>query len=319
MRTDASDARAWRADAIDDAREWYYPLSAVALGALRAAARAGAGRPVTELRPGADLRAACADDLRPVACALESGRGFAILRGPPPESASGEELRAAYWLAGQMLGEPMAQNVQGVLLYDVRDTGQDVAQGARFSVTSYESSFHTDNSFGDTVLDYVGLLCLCPARSGGVSQVVSGYAVHDCLRREAPDVLAALAGPYHFDRRGGVRDGEAPTARFPVLEQAEYGLLFRYLRYWIEAGHDKAGAPLTPEQARALAVLDDVLARPELRAEFSLRPGEMFFINNRWILHNRTAFEDHPESQLRRHLVRLWLRARGNPHSADVA
>jgi hypothetical protein len=34
----------------------------------------------------------------------------------------------------------------------------------------------------------------------------------------------------------------------------------------------------------------------------------MFFINNRWLLHNRTAFEDDPEPARRRHLVRLWLR-----------
>ena len=54
-------------------------------------------------------------------------------------------------MIGQLLGEPIAQNVQGTLLYDVRDSGQDVARGARFSVTNYESSFHTDNSFGEAV------------------------------------------------------------------------------------------------------------------------------------------------------------------------
>jgi alpha-ketoglutarate-dependent taurine dioxygenase len=276
-----TDARAWRADTLDDPRDWYYPLS-------------GAG----------------AAELRPIVYALESGRGFAILSGPTPDQSSHEELQALYWQVGQGLGEPFAQNVQGVLLYDVRDTGQEVAQGARFSVTSYESSFHTDNSFGDTVLDYVGLLCLRPARSGGVSQVVSGYAVHECLSRETPDVLEVLARPFHFDRRGGVREGEEPTARFPILAHTERGLLFRYLRYWIEAGHEKAGVPLTAEQRNALDVLDGVLARPELRGEFTLKPGEMFFINNRWILHNRTAFEDYPELERRRHLVRLWVRAR---------
>ena len=40
-----------------------------------------------------------------------------------------------------------------------------------------------------------------------------------------------------------------------------------------------------------------------------LRPGDMFFSNNRWILHNRTAFEDHLEPERRRHYVRLWLKA----------
>jgi alpha-ketoglutarate-dependent taurine dioxygenase len=219
-------------------------------------------------------------------------------------------MRALYWLVGQLLGEPFAQNVQGVVLYDVRDTGQDVTQGARFSVTNYESSFHTDNSFGDTALDYVGLLCLNTAKSGGLSQVVSGYAAYDCLRREFPDVLETLLRPFHIDRRGGVRDGEAPTVRFPVVGCRGAELLYRYLRYWIQAGHEKAGEPLTAGQVRALDVLDGVLARPGLRAEFALRPGDMFFVNNRWILHNRTAFEDHPETDRRRHLVRLWLRAR---------
>jgi alpha-ketoglutarate-dependent taurine dioxygenase len=304
------EALAWRADTIDDPRSWYCPLSGDGLAALREAARAGRGRAVTELRPSDDLRAACAAEAQAVLNALEKGRGFAILSMPSPDDSEHDEARAIYWLAGQLLGEPMTQNVQGVLLYDVRDTGQDVAQGARFSVTSYESSFHTDNSFGEDVLDYVGLLCLNPARSGGVSQVVSGHAVSECLRREAPHALDVLARPFHFDRRGGVREGEAPTVAFPILGQTARGLLYRYLRYWIEAGHEKVGLALTPEQAGALNVLDGVLARPGLRAEFTLKPGDMFFINNRWLLHNRTAFEDHADPRRRRHLVRLWLRAR---------
>jgi alpha-ketoglutarate-dependent taurine dioxygenase len=308
MPTNPDDVRAWRADTIDDPRGWYYALSDACLAGLREAARAGRGRPVTELRPGDDLRAAHAAEFRPILDALEGGRGFAVIAGPPPDSSSPQESVALYWLAGQVLGAPMAQNVEGVLLYDVRDTGRQVAEGARFSVTNYESSFHTDNSFGDEVLDYVGLLCLCPARSGGLSQVVSGCAVYDCLRRESPGVLDILSRPFHFDRRGGVREGEAPTARFPVLAQTGRGPLFRYLRYWIEAGHAKAGEPLTREQVRALDVLDGVLARPGMRAEFALNPADMFFVNNRWILHNRTAFEDHAEPARRRHLVRLWLR-----------
>jgi hypothetical protein len=38
-----------------------------------------------------------------------------------------------------------------------------------------------------------------------------------------------------------------------------------------------------------------------------MRAGEMLFLNNRWLLHNRTAFQDYPEPERRRHLVRLWL------------
>jgi alpha-ketoglutarate-dependent taurine dioxygenase len=55
-------------------------------------------------------------------------------------------------------------------------------------------------------------------------------------------------------------------------------------------------------------MLDAVAREPEFRAEFALRPGDMFFANNRWLLHNRSAFEDYAEPKRRRHLVRLWLR-----------
>jgi alpha-ketoglutarate-dependent taurine dioxygenase len=311
--TTKTDPRAWRAETIDDSRAWYYPLSDRCLAALEQslAELRRNPQPVTSLRVTEQQRAACHEAMQPVREALEAGRGFAIIERVPVERLTTTESQAIYWLVGQLLGEPFEQNVQGTLLYDVRDTGQDVSQGARFSVTSYESSFHTDNSFGESVLDYVGLLCLHTAKSGGRSQILSGYAVDSVFRAECPDVLETLRQPFHVDRRGGTRDGEAPTIRFPIIEQTGRDLLVRYLRYWIEVGHQKASEPLTAQQARALDTLDDVLRRPELRAEFDLRPGQMYFINNRWTLHNRTAFEDYVEPDRRRHLVRLWLKARG--------
>jgi alpha-ketoglutarate-dependent taurine dioxygenase len=306
-----SDPRAWRADSLDDPAAWRMPLSGPCLSALKRAVEdwRREPRPITEVRLPGPLHEVCRAELRPALEALETGRGFVILQGPPPEEMPPGEAALLYWLAGQALGRPFEQNVQGTLLYDVRDTGQDVAYGARFSVTNAESSFHTDNSFGASVLDYVGLLCLRTARSGGRSQLVSGWAVYEGLRRADPDALEALSRPFHFDRRGGVLPGEPPTARHPVVQRRGDDVLFRYLRYWIEAGHPRAGEPLTAGQVRALDALDGWLGRPELRAEFDLRPGDMWFINNRWLLHNRTAFEDHPDPERRRHLVRLWLQA----------
>ena len=305
------DHRAWTAESVDDSSCWYHPLPQELRAGLRTQLQSmPADRPVTELCLPDNVRQSWSDWLTPARNDLEEGRGFVILNGLPIEQLSQREAIAAYWLIGQALGVPIAQNVQGTLLYDVRDTGQDVAAGARFSVTNYESSYHTDNSFGDEILDYVGLLCLKTAKSGGISQNVSGYAAHNTLLREFPDILETLYQPLHVDRRGGFREGESPTVLRPVVKLERGELVVRYLRYWIEAGHEKAGQPLTAEQRRALDVLDAVLARPELRVEFALRPGQMYFINNRWILHNRTAFTDYPELELRRHLVRLWLRAR---------
>jgi alpha-ketoglutarate-dependent taurine dioxygenase len=300
-----TDPRAWRADTIDDRAAWYHTLSDRALVALDEATRER--RPVTEIRPTDALRTAAADDTRRALAALEDGRGFVIITPGAAGRYAASDLPAVYWLVGSLLGRPLEQNVQGTLLYDVRDTGQDVRYGARFSVTNAESTFHTDNSFGAQVADYVGLLCLNPAKSGGRSQVVSGYAVRDELAARRPAVVEQLRRPFHVDRRGGVRPGDDPTVRFPVLGTNESGLLIRYLRYWIEVGHEKANAPLTAEQVAALDALDAAAAGPRMRVEFDMRPGEMLFANNRWILHNRTAFEDFAEPERKRHLVRLWL------------
>ena len=57
-----------------------------------------------------------------------------------------------------------------------------------------------------------------------------------------------------------------------------------------------------------MAAIDDLNSqRFYYGTKADLKPGDMYFINNRWILHNRTAFVDHPELERRRHLVRLWL------------
>src|SRR4051794_34147659 len=152
--------QAWRADSVDEPARWYRSVPAEVVADLRRIiAQFGSDRSVTELRlQDNDIRR-WSEPLAPARRDLGEGRGFVILDGLPMEQLSQHEAVGCYWLVGQLLGQPFEQNVQGTLLYDVRDTGQDLSAGARFSVTNYESSFHTDNSFGDTILDYVGLLC----------------------------------------------------------------------------------------------------------------------------------------------------------------
>jgi hypothetical protein len=307
----SGDPRAWTAVALGSPAAWTVQLSSTCLSLLDSYIPRPQPdtRPVTELRLSEADQTACARELRPVIAILENRCGFVVIDRLPLEHYSTREAQALYWLIGQGLGRPMEQNVQGTLLYDVRDTGQDVACGARFSVTNAESTFHTDNSFGPALADYVGLLCLKTARFGGLNQIVSGYTVHAELSEQHPDVLEILRQPFHVDRRGGVQPGEPPTIRFPIFAWDSSRLICRYLRYWIEVGQQKAKQALTPAQTQALDVLDGVLSRPEFRAELYLEPGQMLFVNNRWILHNRTTFEDHPEPERRRHYVRLWLQS----------
>ena len=43
-----------------------------------------------------------------------------------------------------------------------------------------------------------------------------------------------------------------------------------------------------------------------------LEPGDMQFVYNHHLLHSRSDFEDWPEPERRRHLLRLWLSPAGD-------
>ena len=96
------------------------------------------------------------------------------------------------------------------MLYDVSDMGGKVQDGIRFSVTNGESTFHTKNSFGSNIPDFVGLLCLRTARSRGASQLISSYALHNERLRHHPGILRTFYGDYGFDRRGEHSPDELP-------------------------------------------------------------------------------------------------------------
>jgi alpha-ketoglutarate-dependent taurine dioxygenase len=38
-----------------------------------------------------------------------------------------------------------------------------------------------------------------------------------------------------------------------------------------------------------------------------LAPGDIQWLSNHTVLHARTGYEDHPEPERKRHLLRLWL------------
>ena len=305
-----TDVRAWDASTVDDSTSWSYTLSETCVSAFEEfiQIQRRSSRPITEMQIQEPLFDACVECLQPVLTALNAGRGFAIVERVPVERYTADDAQAMYWLIGQFLGIPFAQDIRGTLLYRVRDTGQNVAQGARFSVTNAESSFHMDNSFGEPIPDFVGLLCLHAAKSGGQSQLISTYALHNELLKNHPDLLKTLYQPFYFDRRGQFKAGESSTSRSPIFHWDGEQLTIRYMNYYITVGHERAGQPLNPDQQKALSVLEALLQCPDFKVAFDLRPGQMLFTNNRCILHNRTAFKDYPELEQRRHLVRLWLR-----------
>jgi hypothetical protein len=55
-------------------------------------------------------------------------------------------------------------------------------------------------------------------------------------------------------------------------------------------------------------VLDDLLEKNTSipRVQMPLAPGEMIFLNNHFIAHNRTKYQDRP-MQPKRHMIRSWI------------
>lgn len=301
-------ARAWRADTVGSADRWTVGLDDACLDEMAAFLqdRQSDDDPTGLRLFGAELPA-CRAALRPALDDLVSGRGFVVVDRIPLGRFDADEARTLYWLLGQLLGDPFEQDVAGTLLFDVRDTGQSVTDGARFSRTSAASSFHTDGAFHPRTPDMVALLCLQVARSGGESQLINAYALHNELLAHHPEALATLYRPFLFDRRGEFAAGEKPVTETPLFGWDGRELRLRYLHYYIRVGHERAGRPLDAEQLRALELVEALLERDDLMATFRLEPGQMLFANNWWILHNRTAFEDFDEVERRRHYVRLWL------------
>jgi len=233
---------------------------------------------------------------------VEDGRGFVVVRRLPVEDYSKDEIGMIFWGIGTHLGRGLSQSVLGDRLGHVKDFSREDPL-ARAYRNKQELSPHTDSC------DLVGLACLRDAKSGGVSRLTSALTVHNVMREECPECLERLYRGYAFHRRGEQQPGDPPYTpyRVPVFSNTEGSVSARYVRTYLEAGEAAAGRPMDEFDLRVLDRFEEISKRPELMLEFTLQPGEIYFINNYTILHARTAFLDFDEEDRRRHLLRLWL------------
>lgn len=245
---------------------------------------------------------------------LEQGRGFFLMRGFPIERFTEQQAEAIFWGLGQHLGIPLSQNAEGHLLGHVRNLGLDINKtNVRAYQTTSELIFHNDQS------DVIFLMCLKPAKSGGVSRLVSVTAVQNEIQRRRPDLLEELYKPFYIDRRGerGREDeDDLPHYAIPVLNYHQGLVTARYIRGYIESAQRFADVPrLTERQIEALDLFDKIANEEGMALSFQMEPGDFQLANNYCVLHARTDFEDNEELDKRRHLLRLWL---ATPNSREL-
>jgi len=239
---------------------------------------------------------------------LEDGIGFALLRGLPRDRYSKADAALIYWILGTQLGDACAQNAHGEMLGHVRDLGADVRTNAkaRGYQTRMRLPFHNDST------DVVGLMCLQQSKSGGTSQIVSSSAIHNAFVERRPDLWAVMHEPFCVDRRGEENPGQRPWYVTPCFTKFEGRLFVRYNRTYIETAQHFEGVPrLTTLQREALDLMDELCNDPAFRMEMIFEPGDMQFVCNYTVLHSRSEYEDWPEPERKRHLLRLWLRTPG--------
>jgi Taurine catabolism dioxygenase TauD, TfdA family len=311
----------WVGSDLSATTDWIRPVSAaavaeceVALGSLR---RRGLswpnfGREEFPL-PG------FARELDSVLEELENGRGLVLLRGFPVDRWAAEDLRDIYWGVGSHLGHIRCQNARGELIGEVRDEIArygEVREGpavdavlGRSSRSKARSSgplrFHTDRC------DVVSLLCVRPARAGGLSKVVSAVSVAEAIRARRPDLHALLFGDYWRSRQGEEDGGERQVYALPVFAEHAGKFTTQYSRTFVEA------AQKLPDVPRMSAAQDEALDLhaalcEELSFTMEFRPGDLQLLNNHVVYHGRTAYEDTPGPDHDRLLLRLWLAPRNS-------
>ena len=151
--------------------------------------------------------------------------------------------------------------------------------------------------------------CACGGRkSGGLSSIVSSVTLHNEILRRHPEYLPPLYHGFHYIKReAALTDDPVTSYRLPVFGAKDGCISARLVRNQINAACVKTGKPLEPLEQAALDFLDSLAYDPDIHLDMDLQLGDMQLCNNYTILHSRTGFEDWPEPERRRHMIRLWL------------
>ncbi len=174
--------------------------------------------------------------------------------------------------------------------------------GIRLYRTRVKLGFHTDGA------DIIGLLCLTRAKAGGLSRIASSVTVFNEVMSRRPDLAPLLFENFYWDREADAKPGEPPYFAFPICRYANGRLGTLYLDWYIRNAQRFPEVPrLTTSQLELLDLIDSIANDPKFYLDMDFEVGDIQLLKNAVILHARTEYEDWPEPEKKRHLLRLWL------------
>ncbi len=296
---------AWRGSELFERDDWQLDLTADDLREIEAALNHAEqeSRPIEESPIDDFPLVELSERLAGVREHLETGSGGCMIRGLPVKNFTEQQLRRIFWGIAIHLGTPVSQSAAGERIFSVRDEGYKIGQPqARGPNTKKRLSFHTDRC------DVIGFLCLQPAAKGGDNQLVSSVTLYNEIRRRRPDLLRVLMQPYYYARHNVDQGNALPYCRQPIFSFHDGHFAAAYLRVLIDRAYALPELPdMSAQQLEALDFLEETAADPELHVTFRQQQGDMLFLNNWVTFHRRDEFEDSPDPDLRRHILRIWL------------
>ena len=297
------DPAEWTAESLGPIEDWSYRITAQDQDELLAAVDhfRKLALPLPEVDrtnfPLPRLKGVLADIRRE----LMGGRGIVMVHDFPVDRLDREGVALAYLGFGSYLGERMVQNRHGHVLGHVKDLGETYGSTGRSYNTNAQVRFHSD------ACDYVGLLCLHPARKGGESRVASSVTLYNKMLERRPDLVEVLTKDFYRSHNGEMTPGTSPWYKQPIFCFTDAYFSAIGAGSTIEKVLRLPGVPpLTPQQQEAIAVYRSIVE--EFAVDIEFKVGDIQFLANHVTLHSRRAFEDWPEPHRRRHLLRLWLR-----------
>lgn len=305
------DPAGWEPDEIRDVDRWCYNLTMSDQDEILAAVAdvRRAGVPLELVSRDTFKLGALTGLLEDVRRELLDGRGVVRLRDFPVHRMSKDEAFYAYLGIGAYVGSIEPQNQYGHLIAHIKNLRETprTADDPRGYQSYLGGSFHVDST------DFVALLCLHEARSGGESRLASSVTVYNRMLAERPDLIEPLMMDFYKSRYGEFLEGEKPYYKAPIFAFVDG--YFSALGY--STGFDAAKSlpgvrPLTDKQLEARPIYERIVS--ECSIDMPFRQGDVQFLNNYVVVHARHTFTDWPEDDRKRYLLRLWLNdSRGRP------
>jgi hypothetical protein len=240
--------------------------------------------------------------------ALLNGHGAIILAHPDLDRSRLDDYERLYWGLGTHLGQGVAQSGKGDKIGYVHKADDNPT--GRGYLGDQELRPHTDFH------EIMSLASVEAAAEGGESGLVSSVALHNEVLATRPDLLPALyEGFYHgYNPRAGTIGPKVSPRKVPIFCYVDGQVSCYYHTIFMRFAAEILGQPFPPELVEAMAYLNELAVRPDIQANFMLKPGEMLFWHNWTSFHSRTEFRNSPTQ--RRLLMRLWLNVENGRHVA---